>query len=205
MGSKRKKEIAPHREAVIRDDCAACLDGDRTHSHYENEDEDAERTPQIGDHLFVTRAGAASRWAKKLGISFARSIAVVAAVKKSAHVKKSGLLLTVDICGKRAVTPWPTPNLMAGQKGVCCARCGGLNVEYTVWYRPNTDEPGEMFGSWNAGDNTFCNDCELNTELLDGGAEPEEFLAARARHGKCQCDGDNCGETPCISLEGSDE
>jgi hypothetical protein len=63
---------------------------------------------------------------------------------------------------------------------VCCAKCGGLNVEYTVWFNPNTEEVGEAFGSWNAGDNTFCADCEENTDLVDYGSDPDHFKLARA-------------------------
>jgi hypothetical protein len=56
---------------------------------------------------------------------------------------------------------------------ICCAVCGSLDVQYAIWSNPNTGENGEMFGSWNAGDNTFCADCDMegrdpNPDLIDG-------------------------------------
>lgn len=79
-----------------------------------------------------------------------------------------------------ATAPEPAP----AEPRCCCSVCGSLLVEYTVWYDPNTRETGEMFGSWNAGDNTFCADCSVegrnpNPDLLDEKAEPDKFKAAR--------------------------
>ena len=70
------------------------------------------------------------------------------------------------------------------QEQVCCAACGSLQVEYAVWYSPNTGQSGEIFGSWNAGDNTFCADCDMegrnpNPSLLDSSVEPVAFKRAR--------------------------
>ncbi len=55
---------------------------------------------------------------------------------------------------------------------VRCTVCKGTNVEYAVWQNPNTGEVGDTFGSWNAGDNTFCRDCDAegrdpNPDLID--------------------------------------
>lgn len=62
----------------------------------------------------------------------------------------------------------------------CCSRCGGIDVSYAVWYHPNAaDTTGEIFGSWNAGDNTFCDDCDEPTDLVDKSAEPERFAKLR--------------------------
>lgn len=65
---------------------------------------------------------------------------------------------------------------------ICCAVCGSSDVSYAVWHRPNTNEIGDIFGSWNAGDNTFCDDCDDCTNLVDKGAEPELFAKARAKY-----------------------
>jgi hypothetical protein len=69
---------------------------------------------------------------------------------------------------------------------VCCAECGSLDVQYAVWYAPNEGIPHDHFGSWNAGDNTFCATCDIegrdpNPNLIDASAEPKEFKAARAK------------------------
>lgn len=47
-----------------------------------------------------------------------------------------------------------------------CSKCGGTNVEHAAWTTLN--EPREIlgdFGSWCAGDNSWCNDCEDHTDL----------------------------------------
>lgn len=70
---------------------------------------------------------------------------------------------------------------------ICCAVCGSLRVQYAVWHSPNTGEVGELFGSWNAGDNTFCADCDeegraCNAPLVDKSvsrADAKEFRLAR--------------------------
>jgi hypothetical protein len=69
---------------------------------------------------------------------------------------------------------------------ICCAACGSLNVQYAVWYSPNTGAAHDLFGSWNAGDNTFCEDCDMegrdpNPCLVDSDAEPEAFNRARRK------------------------
>ena len=66
----------------------------------------------------------------------------------------------------------------------CCAVCGSTNIEYAVWHNPNTGTIGELFGSWNAGDNTFCADCDMegrdpNPPLLDQSLDPKEFAKLR--------------------------
>lgn len=64
----------------------------------------------------------------------------------------------------------------------CCSVCGGINVEYAVWYDPNADVTGDVFGTFNSGDNTFCSDCDDNHDLVDKGAEPERFAKLRRKH-----------------------
>jgi hypothetical protein len=69
----------------------------------------------------------------------------------------------------------------------CCAVCGSLRVQYAAWYSPNEGTcSGELFGSWNAGDNTFCADCDMegrdpNPPLVDKDCDPKDFKAARKR------------------------
>lgn len=65
----------------------------------------------------------------------------------------------------------------------CCSKCGGTGVEYAAWIDANTGDVNDHFGSWNAGDNTFCRDCNENTNLIFKGSEPEEFAEARAKVG----------------------
>lgn len=70
---------------------------------------------------------------------------------------------------------------------VCCAECGSIQVEYAVWHDPNTGVTGDVFGSWNAGDNTFCVCCDIegrdcNAPLVDKGADPQLFRKARAKY-----------------------
>lgn len=67
---------------------------------------------------------------------------------------------------------------------ICCAVCGSIRVQYAVWYSPNTHETDDVFGSWNAGDNTFCADCDeegrdCNADLLDENVDPEQFNKLR--------------------------
>lgn len=74
----------------------------------------------------------------------------------------------------------------------CCAVCGSLHVQYAVWHSPNTGEVHDLFGSWNAGDNTYCADCDNrgdnpNPPLIDEGCDPRDYKAAqkaRARREK---------------------
>ena len=71
----------------------------------------------------------------------------------------------------------------------CCAVCGSATVEYAVWHNPNTGSVGELFGSWNNGDNTFCADCNMegrdpNPPLLDQSLDPKEFAKLRKRRAK---------------------
>jgi len=72
---------------------------------------------------------------------------------------------------------------MRSQDGntVCCSRCGGLRVEYAIWHNPNSGENGEAFGSWNAGDNTYCADCDDNTDLVAAASEPQRFQRLRRK------------------------
>lgn len=82
--------------------------------------------------------------------------------------------------------PPPHNDPEAGGDATCCTVCGGMNVQYAVWYRPNGGHQDfEMFCSWNAGDNTFCWDCEVNGRdpnppLVCADADREEYLNARS-------------------------
>lgn len=78
--------------------------------------------------------------------------------------------------------PWLDKYQPVDTVKVCCAVCGSPNVSYAIWHHPNNeDTDGDVFGSWNAGDNTFCDDCDDNSDLVDKGAEPKAFEAARAK------------------------
>lgn len=46
-----------------------------------------------------------------------------------------------------------------------CQKCGGVNVDHAHWVNLNTEEVGEVFGSWCHGDNNYCNDCEEHTQI----------------------------------------
>lgn len=68
---------------------------------------------------------------------------------------------------------------------VCCKVCGSINVQYAIWHNPNTGEVGECFGSWNAGDNTFCADCDAedrnaNPDLIHATDDAKLFAKLRA-------------------------
>ena len=67
-----------------------------------------------------------------------------------------------------------------------CSVCGSPNVSYAVWYRPNTEEVGESFGTPNYGDNTFCDDCDANHDLLSKGVDDEKFQALLEKYKKRQ-------------------
>lgn len=68
-----------------------------------------------------------------------------------------------------------------------CSVCGSPNVEYAAWYNPNTREVGEVFGSWNYGDNTYCQDCGENHDLASfDGAMPDEYKRATKLYAKWQ-------------------
>lgn len=52
-----------------------------------------------------------------------------------------------------------------------CSSCKSTNVEHVMWVCPNSDEVGEVFGTWNQQDTSFCNDCEARgciEEVSDG-------------------------------------
>lgn len=48
-----------------------------------------------------------------------------------------------------------------------CAVCGSDDVEHAMWVTLNTDEVGEVFGSWCNGDNSFCSKCDEHTEIIE--------------------------------------
>jgi hypothetical protein len=47
-----------------------------------------------------------------------------------------------------------------------CSVCGSDDVEWAVWYDAKAKAVGDNFGSWNNGDNTYCSNCEDNTNLI---------------------------------------
>jgi len=55
-----------------------------------------------------------------------------------------------------------------------CTVCGSDNVSYAVWFHPNTKAVGDVFGTFNHGDNSFCADCE-GRHLLSRGVDDEWF------------------------------
>lgn len=60
-----------------------------------------------------------------------------------------------------------------------CAECGSPNVSYAIWYHPNTGATGDVFGSWCAGDNSFCDDCDDCTDLISRDSNPGNDTFAR--------------------------
>jgi len=54
-----------------------------------------------------------------------------------------------------------------------CKECGGNNVEIAAWVDPNDYEYIEDFGSWDNGDNTWCEDCKAHNELVELQTEKE--------------------------------
>lgn len=71
---------------------------------------------------------------------------------------------------------------------ICCV-CGSLNVQYAVWHSPNTGVTHDMFGSWNAGDSSFCEDCDVegrdpNPSLMHESENPKEFARLRKLRAK---------------------
>jgi hypothetical protein len=48
-----------------------------------------------------------------------------------------------------------------------CAKCGSDNVQHAMWVNVNTNEVHDIFGSWCHGDNSWCEDCEEHTQLVE--------------------------------------
>jgi len=48
-----------------------------------------------------------------------------------------------------------------------CASCGSEDVQHAMWVDMNTNEVHDIFGSWCHGDNSFCNGCGENSELVE--------------------------------------
>jgi hypothetical protein len=48
-----------------------------------------------------------------------------------------------------------------------CSVCGSTDVEHAMWVAVNTGEPTDLFGTWNYGDNCWCNDCGEHYPLVD--------------------------------------
>jgi hypothetical protein len=48
-----------------------------------------------------------------------------------------------------------------------CAVCGSENVQHAMWVSVNTGDVHDDFGSWCSGDNSWCEDCEEHTDLVE--------------------------------------
>ena len=48
-----------------------------------------------------------------------------------------------------------------------CSVCGGTDVEHAMWVEVNGERVSEPFGTWNYGDNCWCNDCREHHPLVD--------------------------------------
>ena len=48
-----------------------------------------------------------------------------------------------------------------------CAVCGSENVQHAMWVNVNTSEVLGEFGTWCDGDNSWCEDCDEHTELVE--------------------------------------
>lgn len=46
-----------------------------------------------------------------------------------------------------------------------CSNCGSIDVEYKVWYNPNTEELRDE--AVLDGDDCWCNGCEEHHDLID--------------------------------------
>jgi len=66
----------------------------------------------------------------------------------------------------------------------CCRVCGSHDVQYSIWYSPNTDQTHDLCGSWNNGDNSFCEDCDMegrdpNPSLMHESEDPALYAKLR--------------------------
>lgn len=48
-----------------------------------------------------------------------------------------------------------------------CKECGGKNVQHVAWVSTNTHEVRDDYGTWCHGDNSWCEDCEEHTQLVE--------------------------------------
>lgn len=55
-----------------------------------------------------------------------------------------------------------------------CKECHSRDVEHTMWVNVNTDEIGEVYGTWNQLDTSFCNDCEARGCIEEVPEKPPE-------------------------------
>lgn len=53
-----------------------------------------------------------------------------------------------------------------------CARCHGREVQHAMWVHLNTNEVLSPFGTWCWGDNSWCQDCDDHTDIIDGEDAP---------------------------------
>ena len=88
--------------------------------------------------------------------------------------------------GKRKPTCPPLPPIPDDAPEVICTECGSHEVQYAIWFDPNTQRTYDLFGSWNAGDNTFCVECDINGRdpnppLVDKNADDARYRVAYAK------------------------
>jgi hypothetical protein len=82
----------------------------------------------------------------------------------------------------RADKAWEHAKKIAEEPEVICGDCGSENVEYVAWYNPTTEEVGESFGTFNYGDNSYCNECDDHKDIIFKGDNPEKFKELREKH-----------------------
>jgi hypothetical protein len=55
---------------------------------------------------------------------------------------------------------------------VRCRECYGENVQTVMWVRPNGHDVVDDFGSFDATDTNWCEDCDKHVKLYDDDTEP---------------------------------
>lgn len=78
--------------------------------------------------------------------------------------------LTLDVVSIGLGDQWRHSRVVHGEMRheYRCARCGGVNVSHAMWVDLNTDEVGDVFGSWCEDDSSSCADCEEEgIQILD--------------------------------------
>jgi hypothetical protein len=83
-----------------------------------------------------------------------------------AYGETAGTGTSCESCGKECVAITQEEyNARVSDNVTRCKECGGTNVQAAFWVDPNTHEVFDGFGTWNSGDNTWCADCDDNTDL----------------------------------------
>ena len=50
---------------------------------------------------------------------------------------------------------------------IVCEKCGSANVQHAYWVNPNSEEVLEPFGTWCYDDNSWCENCQEHTKLVE--------------------------------------